>query len=307
MHDNSLVKVLSLATVTVFCSVVFSFLLKLFTSSAHWSGFLIAGFAGLVNLALWAVLVFVPNRKLVIPTLFFSALGMTVGFLGNFSLVLLGGALITFVTLFWAYRAAQSDLKVALKPRIWRIAHSAIGHGSSGIAIFAILAYLSLFNFSDQQSLKKTLEVAVRPLEPLISRYIPNFSIRSSIIQLGAGLLPADLRLAPPEVKSQLIQQAADRLSALLGNYIKIPVYSGDKIIDILYKATIGKILNYPPLIRNAILIAVGLLIFVLLKFLLIFANWIGVVLAFGLFQGLLKIGFFQIRTETIEKETIVV
>ncbi len=302
-----MVKALSLAAVAVFASVVFSFLLKIFTNSAHWSGFLAASLAGLVLLAILAVLMLIPERKIIRATLLCVAFGMSAGFLGNLSPVLLGGSLIAAVIFLWAHQGVQSDLSVALKPRVLKTTHFALNYASSGLAIFAIMAYLSLFNFSDQASLKKTLEVAVRPLEPIVSQYIPNFSVRSSIIQLGAGLLPEDLRLAPPEIKSQLIQQAADRLSVLLGNYVKAPVRSGDKIIDVLYKATIGKILNYSPLVRNAILIVVGLLIFLLLKFVLIFANWIGVALAFGLFKILLRTGFFQIKKESIEKETIVV
>lgn len=298
---------LSLAAVAVFCSVVFSFLLKNFTNSAHWAGFLVAGCGGFLVLAILAVLMLAPNRKIVWGALLLSAVGMSVGFLGSFSLILFAGSLIAFAIFFWSYQGIQSDLSVALKIRVWRTTHSAISYASSGIAIFSIMAYLSLFDFSDQASLKKTLEVAVRPLEPIVSQYVPNFSVRNSILQLGAGLLPEDLRLAPPEVKSQLIQQAADRLSALLGNYIKIPVQAGDKIIDILYKATLGKMLNYSPVIRSGILIAVGFLIFLLLKFVLIFANWIGTALAFGLFKFLLSVEFFQIKTESIEKETIVV
>ncbi|TSC82242.1 MAG: hypothetical protein G01um101419_625 [Parcubacteria group bacterium Gr01-1014_19] len=307
MHDNSSVKVLSLAAVAVFASVVFSFLLKNFTNYAHWAGFLVASCGALLVLALLAILMLAQNRKIVWIALLLSALGMSTAFLANFSLILLIGSLISFVIFFWAYQGVQSDLSAALKLRIWRTTHMVISYASSGIAIFSIMAYLSLFDFSDQASLKKTLEVAVRPLEPIVSQYVPNFSVRSSILQLGAGLLPEDLRLAPPEVKSQLIQQAADRLSILLGNYVKIPVHAGDKIIDILYKATIGKMLNYSPVIRNGILIAVGFIIFLLLKFALIFANWIGTLLAFGFFKVLLRSGFFQIKKESIEKETIVV
>ncbi len=308
MHNNPPVKVLTLIAVLIISAVLFGFLLKNFTNAASLPALLIASVAGLILLSLIIVFnILVADFRLAATGLFLCVLTSAIPFFGHSTVILFSGIALNFSILMYAYQNTRRNIRNSLTVQFWHTAHSVIGYASSGIGIFAILAYIALFNFSDPTSLKKTLEIAVRPLEPLFAQYIPNFSFRDPLEQIAARLLPDDLKLAPPEIKSQLIQQATSRLIGTLSGYIKIPIQAGDKIIDILYKSTIGKILNYSPLVRNLILVAAGLLIFLLLKFFLIFANWLGVLLAFVIYNALLKIKFFEIQLQSINKEVIVI
>ncbi|MDO8466638.1 MAG: hypothetical protein Q7S83_00670 [bacterium] len=308
MHNNFSVKVLFITSLPVVSAFLFGVFFKNFISSAHLGIFVVAIVMGLVFLA--AVIVFnILEGDWVISSVSsgLSAAAMTVSFLGSASMILFSGTLIAFCLIFFSNRRTQFSVQNNLKVKFWGMASTSASFASSGISIFAILAYLSLFNFSDPASLKKTLEVAIKPMEPIFSSYIPGFTIRHTITQIAASLLPDDLKLAPAEIKSQVIQQASDRLMVILGNYIKIPVSGGDKVIDIVYKATLGKILNYSPLVRNLILVAAGFIIFLLLKFILIFVNWLAIALAYGIYSLLLSLKFFEIQLQSIDKEVIVI
>lgn len=308
MHNNFSVKVLLITSLPVLSALFFGLFLKIFTGSAHLGIFFATLIAGLMLLATLIVFnLLQDNRSWAVSCFALSAIAMLLPFAVNISIILSSGSLAAFVLFLMAHQKTRVAVRNGLKVNFWHTAHLSVGAVSSGVSIFAVLAYLALFNFSDPSSLKKTLEVAIKPIEPIFSQYIPNFSIRSTLTQIAANLLPDDLKLAPPEIKSQVIQQASERLTVVLGNYIKIPVKVGDKVIDIVYKATLGKILNYSPLVRNLILIAAGLIIFLLLKFVLIFVNWLAVLLAFGIYQLLLNLKFFEIQLQQIDKEVIVI
>lgn len=301
-------KALFVASLPVISAFLFGVFLKNFISSAHLGIFLVTAATGLVFLA--TLIIFsILDSGWTVSLIDFALVSAAIAapFAGRISMILLSGVAILFAMLCLSHRQTQFAIQNNLKVKFWHLAHISTNAASSGIAIFAILAYLSIFNFSDPASLKKTLEAAIRPMEPLFSQYIPNFTVRNTIAQIAASLLPDDLKLAPPEIKSQVIQQAADRLTVVLGNYIKIPVTAGDKVIDIVYKATLGKILNYSPLVRNLILVAAGFIIFLLLRFILIFVNWIAIALAFVIYRLLLSLKFFEIQLQSIDKEVIII
>ncbi len=287
---------------------LFSFLLRGFTNSPHLGNFIVASVAGLAFLGILSVFnILSENRFAALTGFVISALALSAGFFNSNLWVSGAGAFIAMVVFFWAYQEVRQDLKNNLTIRFWRVAHRSAGYASSGLAIFSIMAYLSLFNFSDPDSLRKTLEVAIKPLEPIFASYIPNFTIRSTITQLATGLLPDDIKILPVELKNQAIAQATDRIVVLLGNYVKTPIRAGDRMIDIVYRATLGKLLDYSPIARTVVMILVGVIIYFLLKFLLIFANWISAGISYLLFAGLKRIGFFEIQLQQIDKEVIVI
>ncbi len=301
-------KALLITSFPVLSALLFGVFFKSFINSAHLGIFAATVAAGLVFLATLIVFNILESSWITAVICFaLATLAMTAPFMTNISMILLAGSATFFVLLAFSHRQTQFATQNNLKVKFWRIAHASANFASSGVAIFAILAYLSSFNFSDPSSLKKTLEVAIKPMEPIFSQYIPNFTIRNTIAQIAANLLPDDLQLAPAEVKSQVIQQASERLTIVLGKYIKIPVAAGDKVIDVVYKATLGKILNYSPLVRNLILLAAGFIIFLLLKFILIFINWLAIALAFGIYRLLLSLEFFEIQLQSIDKEVIII
>ncbi|MDP1719248.1 MAG: hypothetical protein Q8L24_02370 [bacterium] len=308
MHNRSLLKVLVLIAAIALPAVLFGVLLRNFTNSANLNSLALATASGLFLLGVLVVFNMLTEKFLwALIGFAICSLAIAASFYAHLSGVLGIGVLLNITLLIAAYKNTRENLKNNLTIRFRKIAHSSIGYASSGIAIFAIMAYLSLFNFSDPQSLQKTLAVAIRPLEPIFKGYIPNFSFSHTLSQTAANLLPDDLKLAPPEIKSQVVQQATERLIGMLGQYVKAPIRAGDQLIDIVYKATIGRILNYSPVVQSLILVAIGLLIFLLVKFLLIFANWIGIGIAYAIYRLLLKLKFCEIQLQSISKEVIVI
>lgn len=308
MHNNFSVKVLLITSFPVLSALLFGITFRSFIHSAHLGILIATVIAGLVFLATLTIFSILETSHTVTFTGFaLATVAMAAPFIMNTSIILLVGVAIAFIMFALSHRQTQHAVQNNVKVKFWHIAHISADYASSGMAIFAILAYLSLLNFSDPSSLKKTLEAAIRPMEPIFYQYIPGFTIRSTITQIAASLLPDDLKLAPPEIKSQVIQQAAQRLSATLAAYIKVPISAGDKVIDIVYKATLGKILNYSPVVRSSILVVSGFFIFILLKFILIFVNWISIALAFGIYRILLATKFLEVQLQSIEKEVIVV
>lgn len=308
MRNNFSIKALILTAAIVVPAFLFGVLLQNFTDFANLSSLLLTAAEGMILLGALVIFNILTEKFYwAISGFILCSLAIAIPFISHFSVILIAGVLLNVVFLAIAHKNTRDDLKNNLTIRFWRIARSSIGYASSGIAIFAIMSYLSLFNFSDPQSLQKTLSLAIKPLEPLFTGYIPNFSFNHTLSQTASNLLPDDLRLAPAEIKSQIVQQATERLIGILGQYVQAPVRAGDQLIDIVYKATIGRILNYSPVVQNLILVAVGLLIFLLVKFLLIGANWIGIGIAFVLYRLLLKFKFCEIQLQSINKEVIII
>lgn len=308
MRDTLPVKALALIAGIFIPAVLFGFLFRNFTSSANLNSLILASASSLLLLGMLVVFTMLTDKFWwAFSGFVISSLLLAIPFSNHFSGILVIGAALNVILLLFAYKNTRADLKNNLTIRFRKTAYSSIGYASSGIAIFAIMAYLSLLNFKDPASLQKTLAVAIKPLEPVFVSYIPNFSFSHTIAQTAANLLPDDLKIAPAQIKSEIVKQATDRLIGVLAPYVKTPVRAGDQLIDIIYNATIGRILNYSPLVQNLILFAVGILIFLLVKFFLIFANWIGVGVAFVIYQILLKTKFCEIQLQSINKEVIVI
>lgn len=302
------IKLIIFNSALIFSALIFGFLLKLFIGSGGLGSLVVLSLSGILLLAILITQALL-SEKTWISVLFLSitALAPAIPFIASPSLILLAGVVICALFFINADHSGKFEMGAGLKINFPRIAKAVAGRASSGLAIFSIMAYLALFNFSDPNSIKKTLEVAVKPLEPIMSRYIPGFTVRDTVSQLATGLLPDDLKIAPANIRSQVIQEATTRLIGILGQYIKTPVQAGDKVIDIIYHATIGKILNYSPLVRNGILVVAGLVLFFLLKFVLILVNGLAIGLSFLLYQALLKAGILKIELRSIEKEVIVI
>ena len=142
----------------------------------------------------------------------------------------------------WAHQGVQSDLSVALKPRVLKTTHFALNYASSGLRFSPSWLFVT-FNFSDQPR-SKTLKWQ-RPL----SRLSPNtfLTFPSAVPLSNWGLLPEDLRWPP---KSQLIQQALIACQ-FFRNYVKAPVRLGDKITPMFYTKRLSGNLR-TPLVRSA-------------------------------------------------------
>lgn len=307
MSKTALLKTFSVGGAMLIAAFAFGGLLKSFIETPTLGFFVWMLAAAVVFLSLFLLQAILSDRFWLNAGLFaIAVVGFSVFLSVRASWILWLGAVVALILLIQAYDNGRKEIKNNLTIRLWRISRSVMVLSTTAIALFASLAYASIFDLHDTQQTKKALEVFIRPIEPIVGGYLPGFSANKSLTQIASGLLPAELKLADPETKNLAISNAASGLAAYFKNIAGVAVTTKDTIIDIFYKATIGRILTYSPLVQNAVLVAVALIFFLFIKFALLFVDWLATALTFALYELLLKFGFFKKELRTAEKQTII-
>ena len=306
MSKTVLVKNLTLGLAATLTAGVFGYLFANFIATGTLTSLISALVAGVFFLAAFLIQVLLSkNRGLTAVFVVASVLAMSAFFLGHFSLVLIAAVGIALVMFFLAYHNGQSELENNLDLRFIRASRVVMGLATMALAIFASFAYFASFDLKDPVAAKKNLEVLVRPVEPIISGYIPGFTARSSLIQIASRLIPEELRLASQETQNAFVQEFSTGLSQTLSNTFGVRVSPGDSVIDILYNGTIGRILSLSALAQSLVLIGVALAFFFLIKFALFFVDWLAVLLAWAVFKILLAARFFRFDLQNVPKKVI--
>lgn len=306
-NKSILVKKISLGLSGFFAALIFSALYHNFVTDPGLGTMIIAFVGAAFFLSIFLIQCFLGGGAWVSPAfIVLNVLGMSALFLGNLSVILLTGMIAAVAMLEIAYYNTQTELKESMEIRFWKTSRIVMGLGTMAVAIFASMAYFSMFKLDDPAAAQKTLEVLVRPVEPLVSGYIPNFSVNSSVNAIAEALVPSELKLAPENQKREFIAQAAAKLSDAFAGFARVKVAIGDSVIDILYKATIGKLAQQSPSYQNLILIAVAIVFFFFIKFLLFLIDWLAVLLGYAFYHLLLSFRFFRIELQNVPKRTIV-
>lgn len=307
MSNNLFVKTASIAICSVGTALLFSFLLKNFINSGALLSLVFLILGTVLFLAVFFLQsLLLNNFSINLGIAIVDGVLMIGVFFNSISILILAAGIFVIGSMLTAYYAAQLELKNNLDIRFFKIGNNLTRIVSSGLAIFGIIVYLSLLNLKDPAEAKKALSVVIKPSEPITAAYIPGFTIDHSLTEVAAKLLPAELKLAPLSQKQAFIQASAERLSGTIGGFLKVPVRVSDSLVDIFYKATVAKFLQFSSLVQTLILIGVGLLSFFFIKFFLFFINWIAIILAFGGYQLLWGAQFFKVKMESKTKKTIV-
>lgn len=226
-------------------------------------------------------------------------------FADKLSILMILAGLGMIVLLSSAYYAAKLELKNNLDIRFFKVSHGIMKAASSALAIFAIATYLSVLDFRDPQEARDALAVALKPIEPITAAYIPNFKATDTLVSISSKIMPEDIRLSSQATQRDFIAQSSSRLSLAIGGYIKATVSPNDSILDIAYKGTVAKLLKLSPTLQILSLIGVGLFAFFVIKFFLIFINWIAIIISFGIYQILWNARFFRVSLESKTKKVI--
>ena len=221
-------------------------------------------------------------------------------------MLLLGGA-ICFALLVAASYFGKLEVRNNLTIHFPKISRVIMVYATMAIALFTSFAYVGSFHINDALETKKNLEVLIGPSEPLIGRYVPNFSSRNTIREIAAAILPSEFKLATPAQKAEAVAQISTRLSESFGGFTGVPVMASDRVIDIIYKATIGKILNYSSFTQSLFMIGFGILFVFFIKFLFLFVDWAAVLIGYVLYRLLKMLNFFKIEDREISKSVIIV
>ncbi len=227
--------------------------------------------------------------------------------IGNFSPVLGAGILAGAGFLIMAYYGGVSEIKSRLDIEFTKTSRVIMGSATLALALFASFAYVNSFDLKNPAAARKNLEVIIKPAEPIVSRYIPNFSTQNTLREIAAKMLPASERLSSPADQANTISQISVNLTDALAKLTGARIAPTDRVIDVVYKATLGKVVSLPPLTQTIVLIAFGVIFFFFIKFILFFVDWAAVGIGYGWYRLLKAAGFFAIEMQNVPKRVIVI
>lgn len=302
-----MIKTVGIAVFSAVSALVFGLLFKNFLSAGNLASLLLLALGMAVFSAIFLIQSLLLNNFSVnLGIASVDGILITAVFWNSLSILMVLAGVGIIGTLIAAYYGAQLELKNNLDIRFFKIGNNLLRYVSSALAIFAIIAYLSLLNLKDPVAAKKALSAVIKPAEPIAAAYIPGFTVDNSLIEVARKLMPADVRASSQAAQNDFIQNSSQRLSDVIGGFTKTAVRTTDSVSDIFYKATVVKFLKFAPLVQKLVLIGAGLFTFFLVKFFLIFVNWAAILLAFGIYQLLWGSGFFKIELESKTKKVIV-
>lgn len=307
MSNNILLKVSALAIATAVSGAALGYFLKNFIAAPSVGSLVAALVVSVVFLAVFLLQTLLsPHFWVSAGSVLAGSLGAVIFFLSANPPLLAVGFLAMLGFLLAAYRSGKSELNNNLQIHFSKTSRIVMGFATMGLAIFASLVYVGSFDLKNPTAAKQNLEVLIRPAEPLVARYVPDFSSQNTLRQIAAKVLPAEFKLAPEAEKQQAITEVSSRLAQTVSNFAGVPVSASDRVIDIVYKATIGRILSLPPLAKTLLLIGFALVFFFFFKFLLFFVDWGAVLAGYGMFKALEAAGFFKIELQNVPKRVIV-
>lgn len=299
-------KVLLLGAVPIAVAAVFGLLFKTFVAAPSLIGLVFVLITGIFLLALFLIHTLLNDRFWVgAGFIVLIVAAMTVFFIGKGVLLVLVGGIIAAAAFIEAYHNGQSEIKNSIEIRFWHIARKALSMATVAIAVFLSLAYFASFDLKNQKAGEQALEVVIRPLEPIVAGYLPGFSSRSTLTQIARRSLPPELQMAGPEIQNQAIGQVAGNLAELLGKTFGISVRAGDSVVDIIYKATFGRLLKLSSSLQTLILMGAAIALIFFVKFALFFVDWLAILLGYALYQLLWGFGFFKIELRNKVKKVI--
>jgi len=302
-----LVKKISLGVLGCLAALVFGYFFANFIAVPETGSFVAVFLSSAIFLSVFLLQVTLATDLWLSPLfIVIEMIGISLFFLGSFSIVLLIGIIIGIGFLIAANYSGVSEVKNNLEIHFYRNSRIVMAFATMALALFASFAYVGSFDLKDPAAARKNLEVILRPTEPLVSRYVPNFSSLSTIKEIAAAILPAELKLAPADQRAEAIFQISTRLAESFSGFAGIPVIPNDRIIDIAYRATIGRILGLSPLAQTSVLVGLGVLFFFFIKFILFFVDLAAVGLSYGFYHLLKAFGFFRIEMQNVAKRVIV-
>lgn len=290
------IKIISLGALAVIFSAALGYFFRLFLGGSDLGIFAIF----LATAVLWVIaflfqVFFIDNRSAA-AIIFLQALVWGAIFWQSGAMTLLLPTLaLLVVILFLAHRASSDEIKNAFQIRFGKIAFRAAARASTALAILVTVIYLDSIDFKGPVLAKRTLSAMLKPAEPIAARFLPGFKLEASLAQLAS-------RLASAEVQPQ----AAEQLTLLVKDWFGVTAKPQDTVLDIVYRATVGKLLALPVYMQNIILAAVGILIFLTIKGFSFIINWLAVFLGFVGYEVLRSAGFYKISLESRSKEVIV-
>lgn len=305
--STAAIKKISLGVAGFVAALIFGYFFKMTIGSASTANLVGLLLSAILFLSAFLIQTVIGSDKFISPLfIVLEVLGISLFFFGNFSPVLLIGIISGLGLLITAYYQGGSEINNNLDIHFIKNSRIIMASATMALAIFVSFAYVGSFDIKNPVAAKKGLELVVNPLTPLVSGYIPGFSSQNTLKDIALAALPADFKLASPAQKADAVSQISTRLADTLSGAVGTSVFAGDRVIDIVYKATIGRLAGLSAVAQTGVLVLFGIVFFFMIKFALFFIDWAAVFTGFGIYKLLLAFGFFKIEVQNVPKRVIV-
>ena len=310
--DISILKVATLAVLTVFSALFFGWELRAFFDGA--GDWIMFAASSCVFLALFLLQVFfVKNLNRRIFILFLESVAIFAFFYDFFSQALLAGLAAVFLLLIWANAGGVNDLKNTLKINFFRIGRAALPKASNALIVAACAVYYVYMSGTGGFFLsEKALGEILAPTSGMIAYFIPGFDINSPIDKIVTDFslksVEGDPRFAalPQEVRRRLTSEASGQLLVQISDFLGVKISGGEKLDSLLYRAMENGYAGLSPENRTIVVWSVILLLALTLKGFAIFAVWGAEIAAFLVYEVLLALGAFIIVLESRSREIVI-
>ncbi len=206
------------------------------------------------------------------------------------------------------YFRARREMQLVIKAGITRPLRKAIPLTTTFLAVLVAMAsYVTVPNTSPDFKKIVPESLFIRLIgwgEPAITKIMPGFQKDISLAEYIVRVAAADLKKSPesfsPVERSLLIEQGV----ASLGKKTGVAIQSNDSVSYIFYQIGIRMIENQLVSYKNLFPVAFAVGLFVLLRFIAFFINWLVVFCAFLILQLLLRYKVVELRTITVELGT---
>lgn len=238
-----------------------------------------------------AVVLFLQSGVMLIPFIYFLSVFTIVGFI------------ITFLMFLWGSLSLKSELQLSMKVRSFRLSKIILPKAITGLSIFVVACYMSIFQNSGLLVTPETFKKIILPAEAIANIIMPdsNFSLEDSFSKAIAKLRPEILKL-PKEQQAEAIKQQQDSFSKLLQTDIE----ANDILINIFYSSYSQNIGKVSPDSKLLVLLVVGVLLFLIVRSIGTPISWLVALVSAAIFEILIALGFATIVLETRSKEIVI-
>ncbi|MBI5079124.1 hypothetical protein HZB06_00390 [Candidatus Wolfebacteria bacterium] len=310
--DRSDSKIAVLAVLGVISFFLFGYFLK----SYFWGGDLNFFWFSLGSLSVYLIIflfqsLLIKSVKKTNLIIFFESAALLAGFYDRFNRQILAAAFIVFLFLLWGNYNGVRQLRDSVKVKFWRVSKATMPKAIAAAALFGSVVYMNV-GAGDFFLSRAAFEEILNPSVLIVQKFVPNFNFSFSVNELAANLAEKQIsetpqaRLLPKSVKAQLAAQSAKELENQFSSFLGASIDPKLKISEVIYETLKNKFLNLPENIKNLVLLAAGLIIFLTIESFAMPFRLIISFIGFIIYEILLAVGFATIVLEGKNREIII-
>jgi hypothetical protein len=244
-----------------------------------------------------------------------SVIASFVVFYDYFSTVLIISGIFIFLIFVWGIRELKLEIENTLKINFFRLVKVFLNKITLGLAImFCVFGYFLLPTGSGfPVSFKNFQAYILKPNEPIIGIFVPNFKFETSIQKALINILEPQIIKQIPNYKdlpaaaretileSVIRQQFLDGLEKSSG----VKINAQEPVGKIIYDFLVIKFNQLNESIKNLITLGIFVILFFVIQTIFIPVKWLLSFVLFLVYMSLLAVRFAGIRLEQRSKEVL--